>query len=101
MWNVELNIAFSKDKTQMTKKSARIHLGKAMASKYISWRRPTILHGFSGCTLERHRPRDFVLGLLLTADMAFLPLWHTLMIHGQQHTLLGKFPANQRDDELS
>jgi hypothetical protein len=51
------------------------------------------LHGCYGCTLERHNPRDFIPGLLLTADMPFLPLLHRLMIPRHQPTLLGKFPA--------
>ena len=34
----------------------RSHLGKAMASKQVSWRWPTVLHGLDGCTLERHSP---------------------------------------------
>jgi hypothetical protein len=51
--------------------------------------------------MERHSPREFVPGLLLTADMPFSPLMITLMILEQQHTLLGKFPADQHEDELS
>ena len=52
-------------------------------------------------TLERYVPINFVQGLLLAADMPFLPLLHSQMIPGHQSTLLGKFPADQREDELS
>lgn len=39
--------------------------------------------------------------LLLSTDMPFLPLSHSLMILGCQPTLLGKFPAAQHEGEHS
>jgi hypothetical protein len=71
----------------------RICLGKSMASKGVSWRWLTVLCGYDGCTLERHSPRDFILGVLLTVEMSFLPLLHSTMIPGHQPTLLGRSPA--------
>jgi hypothetical protein len=43
-------------------------------------------------------PNDFIPGLLLEADMIFMPLLQSLM---NQPTLLGKFPADQYEDVLS
>ena len=60
----------------------------------------TVLHGYKADTVERLIPRDFHPGLLLTAEMPFLPLIHSLMILGHQATLLGKFPADQCEDVL-
>jgi len=51
--------------------------------------------------LWRHSPRDFIPVLLLDMDMPFLSLLHSLMIPGHQPTLLGKFPPDQHEDELS
>ena len=51
----------------------------------------TLVQDCDGCTLERHNPRGFVPGLLLTADMPFLSLLHSLMVPGHQLTLLGRF----------
>lgn len=79
----------------------RSHLGKVMPSKWVSWRWPPILHGCNGCALERHSPRDFISGLLLTGDTSFLLLFHSLMIPGHQSNLLGKFSADHNEDELS
>lgn len=56
------------------------------------------LRGCYGCTLVRHSLRDFIPGLLLSADVTFLPLLHSLMIPGHQPTLLGKFPADQHEN---
>ena len=75
-------------------------LGKTMASKWVSRRWPTNLHGYDGCALERHSPRDFIPGLLLAADMPFLLLLHSLMIPGHQLTVLGRH-TYQHKDELS
>jgi hypothetical protein len=46
-------------------------------------------------------PRDFVSGLLLDADMPFLPLLHSLMILGYQPAPLGKLPADHYENVLS
>ena len=72
-----------------------------MASKQVSWRWPTVLHGLDGCTLERHSPRDLIPGLLLTADISFLQQLCSLMIPGHQPTLLGKFPADQDENFMN
>jgi len=50
--------------------------------------------------VERHSPRDFVSEMLLAADKPFLTLSDNV-IPGHQLTLLGKFPADQHEDELS
>jgi hypothetical protein len=51
--------------------------------------------------LWRGTAPETVSGMLLAADMPFLPLLHNLMIPGHQPTLLGKFPADQHEEELS
>ena len=76
------------------------HVGNVMASKSVSWRLPTILHGCHGCALRGMDPRDFVSGLHLTADLPFLSPLHSLMIPGHQPTLLSKLSADQHEDEL-
>jgi hypothetical protein len=45
--------------------------------------------------------RDFIPGLLLTADMSFLPLLHSQMIPRRQPTRLDKVSADQHEGELS
>ena len=62
--------------------SGASHVGKIMASKWIFWRWPTIFHGCDEWSLRGMDPRDFVPGLLLVADMPFLPLLHSLIIPG-------------------
>jgi hypothetical protein len=47
------------------------------------------------------QPGDFISELRLDADMPLLPLSHSPVIPGHQPTLLGKFPADQHEDELS
>jgi hypothetical protein len=61
----------------------------------------TGLPGYSGCALRGMDPRDFVSGLLLDADMPFLPLLHSLMILGYQPAPLGKLPADHYENVLS
>ena len=39
------------------------------ASVILTWRLFTVFLGYEGCTLERHYPRDFILGLLHASDM--------------------------------
>ena len=51
--------------------------------------------------LWRGTAPETVSGMLLAADMPFLPLLHTLMILGHRSTLLGKFPADHHEDEFS
>ena len=82
-WNMSYKWLLSEKK--------KSHLEKAVASKWVSYRWLTVLHGLNGRTLERHGPRGFIPGLLLTADMPFLLLLHSLMIPGHKPTLLGKF----------
>jgi hypothetical protein len=50
-----------------------------VGSKWVSWRQPTILHGYDGYSLERPSPRN-VPGWLFTSDKTFFlgispPYW--------------------------
>lgn len=54
-----------------------------------------------GWSLRCRFLRGFIPGLLLTADLPFLPLLHSLMILGHWPNFLGKFPADRHEDDLS
>jgi hypothetical protein len=56
---------------------------------------------YDGRALRGKISRDFIPGLVLTADVLFLALLQSFMIPGHQPTLLSKFPADQHEYELS
>lgn len=78
------------------------HLGEAKASRWLSWRWPTVsLHGLKmGEPWEAKSRETSSQDCFLELTLLFLSLLHSLMILGHQPTLLGRFPEDQHKDHL-